>query len=554
MSFRDWSWTRPRSNLAGRAESVLLLAQSVPSLRGARRALTALVAGGLSAAAMAPLYIVPILFVSVPVLIWLIDGSGSGVRGIGRAAASGWLFGFGFFLCGLYWIGNAFLVDADTFGWMIPFVAVLLPGGLALFPACVCALARAFWRKGPTRLVLFAALWALSEWLRGHILTGFPWNLFGDAWVSVLPVAQSVAWIGIQGLSLVTVLAAASFASLSEAMRRGRRVLWRALIAPGAALASFTLIGVAGLIGLSTPAPPPVEGVRLRIVHAALAQATLEDPTMREGIFNTYLALTARPGLDKITHVLWPEAAVPFVLSREPAALDAIGVLLGPHTVLVTGAPRLQHTNPDQPPHVFNSAHVVDSEGHILATYDKAHLVPFGEYIPFEKLLRRLGLMQLAGNLGSFDRGPGPRTLTIPGAGPFAPLICYEVIFSGAVLDPTVRPAWLANLTDDSWFGTSAGPRQHFDQAKLRAIEEGLPVVRAANRGVSAVIDPRGRVIARAPLEETGALDSALPAPLAQTLYARWRDAPFALAIVSMLLICFRPRLRRKDASKTPGR
>jgi apolipoprotein N-acyltransferase len=492
-------------------------------LSGVTRYAVALGAGVLSAGAMAPLYAAPVLYVTIPVLIWLVDGAGTGRRGIRRAALIGEIFGFGFFLAGLYWIGNAFLVDVKTFGWMIPFVAILLPAGLGLFPAAALAASRALWCEGWPRILLFTVFWIAAEWLRGHILTGFPWNLMGYAWGSLLPMLQSVSWWGIYGLSFVTVLTASSVALAGDTEERVGGFDLR--LVPAVGLAALLLLGAIGQLRLLLEEPQYVEGVKLRIVHAAVDQAKIDDPAMREPIFANYLALTARPGLDTVTHVIWPEAAVPFVLSRDPAALDAIGQTLPDETVLITGAIRMQHGSGGAPPLYFNSLHALDGEGRILVTYDKAHLVPFGEYLPLSGLLERLGLMKLAGNLGSFARGTGPRTLAVPGAPPFGALICYEIIFPGAVVDPAVRPGWLVNVTDDSWFGSGTGPYQHFESARVRAIEEGIPVVRAANKGVSAIIDPLGRLVAVASPASVGVLDGGLPRALPQTLYIRTGNA-----------------------------
>ena len=535
---------RPRSDLlkATRAAQRQRLASGIAGMAGFIRGLTgvaryglALGAGVVSAGAMAPLYAAPALFVTLPLLVWLVDGAGEGRRGIWRAALIGELFGFGYFLAGLYWIGNAFLVDAATFGWMIPFVAVLLPAALALFVAAPVAASRALWCEGWPRIMLISGFWIVAEWLRGHILSGFPWNLMGYAWGSLLPMLQSVSLWGIYGLSFVTVLAATSVALAGDSEELCGGFDLRFL--PALAIGGLVLLATFGQFRLLLEDPGYVEGVKLRVVHAAIDQDKIDDPAMREPIFANYLALTARPGLDTVTHVVWPEAAVPFILSRDPAALDAIAQTLPDDAVLITGALRLQHGVGTAPPQFYNALHAVDGEGHILLTYDKAHLVPFGEYLPMEKLLTRLGLNKLAGGLGSFARGPGPRTLAAPGAPPFGALICYEIIFPGGVVDPTVRPGFLVNVTDDSWFGTGTGPYQHFESARVRAIEEGLPVVRAANKGVSAVIDAVGRLVITSSPASVGVLDAALPRALAPTLYAKVGDTIAFLLVLSALIL-----------------
>lgn len=535
-----------RASLARAQGEVADLADRVRALHGFARLAAAMASGALSVLSFAPVYFVPVLGLTLPVLVWLMDGvaaaPGAGPRAVRTAARPafvvGWGFGFGFFLAGLYWIGNAFLVDSDTFGWMIPFVAVLLPGALALFPALALAAVCFVWAPGWPRIALFAVAFAANEYLRGHVLTGFPWNLMGYAWGSTLPVLQLAALIGAYGLSFLTVLGAASFALIGDRTGGHTRLL------PLAALVFFALVGVWGLVRLDTHPPAATPGVRLRLVHAALDQRDIENPALRGAIFAHYIALSERAGLPSRTIVIWPEAAVPFVLSREPKALSAIGDMLPPKTVLITGAPRLENAPDSTDYKVFNSLHAIDSAGRIIATYDKTHLVPFGEYLPLAPLLERIGLAQLAGSLGGFSPGSGLRTLSVPDAPAFGPLICYEVIFPGDVTEAGVRPFWLVNVTDDSWFGSGAGPRQHFDSARMRAIEEGLPLVRVANKGFSAIVDPFGRIVAKSGLDDVGVLDGDLPQFKSRAFYGRFGDvaAGFLVASVLGLGLAFRSK------------
>ncbi|NWG45452.1 MAG: apolipoprotein N-acyltransferase, partial [Alphaproteobacteria bacterium] len=266
--------------------------------------------------------------------------------------------------------------------------------------------------------------------------------------------------------------------------------------------------------------------LRVRIVQPSVPQSEKWRPENRAWIWDRLLSLTAARGEDEGQRVLvvWPESAVPFVLSRNETALAEIGETLGPDRMLVTGANRLAGAGSSL--EAFNSVHVVNGEGTILATYDKHHLVPFGEYLPFRPLLEAIGLEKLTEGIG-FSAGRGLQTLVVPGLPAIGPLVCYEAIFPVAVTDPRRRPDVLVNLTDDSWFGPFAGPRQHLAIARMRAIEEGLPLVRAANSGISIVADPRGRVIGRLGVGEIGTIGVALPAATAPTPYARLGDLVF---------------------------
>jgi apolipoprotein N-acyltransferase len=505
---------------------------------GVRRTLIAVLAGAASTLALAPINFWPAMFVTFPVAVWLLDGAAAGRFGrIVSAAAAGWWFGFGYFLAGLYWIGLAFLVDAKTFGWLMPFAVIAVPAGLALFTAFGFALARALWTRGALRILTLAAALTTAEWLRGHVLTGFPWNTFGYALTTPLPLAQASALFGVWGLTLIAVAVFASPAVLADERTDTRRP-W---LAPALALATLVALGIYGTARLASVPTTLVPDVHLRIMQPNLQQDEKFNYAGRQQVMQRYLALSDRStgpqssGVRDATHLIWPESAFPFFLTREPDALAQIAALLPAGTVLITGAARLADPSPTSPGvRAYNSVYVIDHDGSILSVYDKLHLVPFGEYLPFQRLMERLGFMQLTKLQGGYLSGNRRRALAVPRAPPFLPLICYEVIFPHDVVPPGERPGWLLNVTNDGWFGLSAGPYQHFQQARVRAIEEGLPLVRAANTGISAVLDPVGRIVQSLPLGVEGVLDSPLPQALAPTLYSRLGDGPLALVLAAL--------------------
>ena len=514
---------------------------------GWRRWLIAFAAGAVSALAMAPFNAWPVLFVTFPVLVWLIDGAGAGHwRGLGIAAATGWWFGFGYFLAGLYWVGFAFLVDAPTFAWLLPFAVIGLPAGLAVFTAFGVALARLLWTRGAMRILALGVALTAAEWLRGHVLTGFPWNTFGYALTSPLILAQSASLIGVWGLTFLAILIFASPATLPDD-RGESRLPWLPL-----ALGVIALIGLGafGTIRLGHTPTRLVDGVQLRIMQPNLQQDVRFNYAARRQVMERYIGLSERAapssprppsgsslGLGGATHLIWPEAAFPFFLAREPEALAQIAELLKGGTVLITGAVRLaEPAAASSDIGVYNSIYVIGPDGSLDAFYDKTHLVPFGEYLPFQRFLESLGLQQLTKQRGGFLAGDRRRPIAVPNAPMALPLICYEIIFPGEVMAKAPRPGWIINVTNDGWFGISSGPYQHFHQARVRAIEEGLPLVRAANTGISAVVDPVGRILDSLPLGAEGVIDAPLPQPVGAPLYARVGDAPVAILLVIALL------------------
>jgi apolipoprotein N-acyltransferase len=517
---------------------------------GWRRAAIAFAAGAVSTLALAPFDLWPVLFVTFPILIWLLDGAAAGrLGGVMAAALTGWWFGFGYFLAGLYWVGHAFLVDAKTFGWLLPFAVTALPAGLALFTAFGFALARVMWTRGPTRILALAAALTASEWLRGHLFTGFPWNAFGYALTGPLVLAQNAALIGIWGLTLLAVAIFASPAALADETTETRRP-W---LPPALAIFALLLLAAYGSYRLAGTPTTFVADVRLRIMQPNLQQDTKFNYAAKAQVMERYIALSDRAtgpqsaGLRNVTHLIWPESAFPFLLTREPEALAQIANLLPQGTVLITGAARAGDLAPNAgKPGVYNSIYVIDHDGSVLSVYDKVHLVPFGEYLPFQPLLERIGLMQLTKVQGGFLAGDRHRAFLVPRAPRFLPLICYEIIFPGQAVPAGERPDWLLNLTNDGWFGISTGPYQHFQQARVRAIEEGLPLVRAANTGISAVVDPFGRIVGSLQLGIEGVLDAALPRRIDPPPYVRTRDVPVGLALVVAVALVIRRRKLRK--------
>jgi apolipoprotein N-acyltransferase len=518
---------------------------------GWKRGTIALAAGALSSLAMAPINAWPVLFLTFPVAVWLIDGAAAGrLRGVPAAAMTGFWFGLGYFVPGLYWIGYAFLVDASTFAWLMPFAVLGLPAYLALFTTLGFAFARLLWTRDTSRVLALAIGLTVAEWFRGQVLSGFPWNAFGYALTEPLALAQTASLIGIWGLTFLAIAIFASPAVLIDGRSHGRSP-W---IAPVAALALLLAMGVFGVIRLSLNPTRIVADVKLRVMQPNLQQDAKFNYAAKAQVMQKYLTLSDRAsgpgssGVRDASILIWPESAFPFFLTREADAMAEIADLLSKGgTVLITGSVRA----PDVPPgtritRAYNSIYVIDHDGSVLSFYDKLHLVPFGEYLPFQNWMEYLGFEQLTKIQGGFIPGTVRHSLQIPNAPRALPLICYEAIFPSAVATQEDRPGWIVNLTNDGWFGISTGPHQHLQQARVRAIEQGLPLVRAANTGISAVIDPLGRIVAELGLGIEGVLDSKLPAAIPPTVYARTGNIPAAILLAAAFLFVVRRRLAKR--------
>lgn len=511
------------------------------------RALLALAAGALSALALPPFDLWPVLALTVPMLVALLDDARRRAGGVRRALRPafglGWCFGLGYFVAGLWWIGAAFLVDADQFAWLMPFAVLGLPAYLSLYTGLGAAAFMLVWSPGPWRLFGFAAVLTCAEWLRGTLLTGFPWNNFGYALATDLRFAQSASVIGLWGLCLVTLLIFAAPVTLLGTGRRG----W---IAP--VLAALLLAGLwgGGEWRLATTTVGDVPGVKLRIMQPNLPQDQKFRYDARRSVMDLYVGTTlSKDGLDDVTHLIWPESAFPFFLEQEPEVRQRLRELLPAGTVLITGAARIDPRRTAPGIGAFNSILALDSDARLIALADKAHLVPFGEYLPFQETLESLGLQQLTRVRGGFSEAERRAPMEISGLPPAIPLICYEAIFPAEIVSvsktlPPERGGLLLNLSNDAWFGVTPGPFQHFQQARLRAVEMGLPLVRGTNDGISAVVDPLGRVRGMLPLSARGVLDSALPEALPRTIYFSIGSTLILLLLGACLLLVVAMQLR----------
>ena len=501
---------------------------------GWRRLLLAFAAGAASATAFAPLDFFPALLLGYGVLALLMDGADAQPRPVRRAAAIGWAFGFGQFLVGLHWIAYPFLIYPDANLWQLP-LALFLPAGLALFSALGCAAAAFFWQDGPGRLLVFAVTMAAAEWLRGHIFTGLPWNLPAYGWGASLALLQSASLVGAYGLSFLTILLGASLAELFSSR-------WRMPLAMGLLFAGLWGWGAHRL---AVSPRDDVPGASIRLVQPNIPQAEKYVRRLTVRNWQRLMSLSISPPRqnDKApTHIVWPEAAAGFAIARSPSALDQIALLTARGQSLITGSDRVVRDTGGLA--AYNSLYLFGPGGVLPLVYDKFHLVPFGEYVPLANILNKIGINQLTVGPG-FRAGDHPHLLDAGVAPPVSPLICYEVIFPHSVVDPSgPRPGWLVNVTDDSWFGPWAGPYQHFLIARVRAIEEGLPIARAANTGISAMIDGNGRIQAQRGLNSMGTVDSPLPRALAPTLYGRFGDLIFWGLLVSAVFAAFTLRRR----------
>ena len=496
--------------------------------------LTALGLGALAALTLPPFHLYPLLLA----FAGLLDLLRRTERRI-EAFALGWCFGFAHFLLGLYWIGIAFFTDAERFGAFAVPAVLLLCAYLACYPAIAAWFTVLYrWQSPVASALVLALAWTAAEAMRGILFGGFPWNLIGYAFAQSTAISQLAALTGIHGLSL---LAVALGALPVVWLDRSARVRWQPLAA-GAAILVATWVG--GAVRLTGGGLPPADGVHLRLVQGNIAQHQKWQSEGRARAFERHLALSSE-GQGPVTHVIWPESATPYLLDQDGVARQMIAQVVPPGGLLLTGGERFDLAH--EPPLAWNTLFVLDDTGAIVARYDKRDLVPFGEFLPLRDLLSRLGLEKLTHGSIDFQAGPGRATIALPGLPPLSPLICYEAIFPGSVVDPDTRPDWLLNVTNDAWFGRSTGPYQHLAMARMRAIEEGLPLVRSANSGISAVVDSWGRIQAQLGLGETGVLDVTLPRPLPEgTPFARTGPvialAPAGLLALGALLLEARRR------------
>ncbi len=496
----------------------------------------ALACGALAAAGQAPWGLWPLTLLGMAGLLVLLARARSARAGFGLAL----LAGLGHFGPVMAWIVEPFLVEPQITGWMAPFALGLMAAGMALFWALPAVLALRVSARPLARVWLLALAILIFEDARGVLLTGFPWALSGHVWIGT-PPDQLAALGGALLLSALTLGLAAALATAALRWRQGRRGRVAAVLA----LAAVVLAGnwLWGSARLARPLPEG-PGVQVRLVQANVPQDQKWNRDLIEGFFIRHLDLSALPSDVPPDLVIWPETAVPFFLERPGDGLSMAAEAAGVPLVLGIQRHARDGAGIDR---YYNALALLDAQGGVAAVYDKHHLVPFGEYIPLlGEFAARRGWGGLAAQaLTGYTPGPGPALLDLGAAGRALPLICYEAVFPRN-LRSTERPDWILQATNDAWFGTRLGPYQHFAQARLRAIETGLPLVRAANTGISAVIDARGRIEAALPLGQMGALDAELPGALPPTAYAATGDAPWHGGLFVALLGLLAAPLRRK--------
>ena len=505
---------------------------------GLSPACLSLIAGAGAALAFPPFGVLPGLL-GYALLMGLWDAAAPGRR-LKSAFWRGWLAGTAFFLISTWWVAEAFYVDAKDQGWMAPIAVALLAAGLGLFWGAAGLLYAWIRPSGAVRPIVFAGCFCLFEWLRGHVLTGFPWDLAGETWRAGSAPSQAASLVGAYGLSWITVATCAApgllWTGRRPSLSPGHRANW-AVVAL-AALSLATLYGY-GLVRLAHPAPDPVHAPLVRVVQANVDQESKYDEALFRSILERYTRLTAQASTHSPDIVIWPEGAIPDsvndYLAPDTWTRAAIIEALKPGQTLILGGYRLAGSA--EHPLAYNSLFAFRVRGGDLdmtGLYDKFRLVPFGEYLPAESLLAPLGFKKLVHVTDGFDPGPRPRPISPEAVPPVQPLICYESLFPGFVRQGARvggRPAWIVNISNDAWFGKTSGPWQHLNIASYRAIEEGLPMVRATPTGVSAMIDAYGRVRQGASLGQgaQGVIDAPLPPALPPTAYSRWGETIFWL-------------------------
>jgi apolipoprotein N-acyltransferase len=513
------------------------------SRQGMKKNLLVFLFGVLVTCALPPLYIWPLAIIGFSgFFVMLISCANSK-----HAFKIGWWFGFGHFVSGLYWIAFALLVDFASFGWLIPFAVFGIPSVIAVYIAVVSVITWQLGRfiKSWKLVIAFSCIWTIIEMIRGWLFTGFPWNLAGYVWAVSNNMLQFSSVSGIWGLSLVTVLA---FTMPAILLMGDKCACVRSLHNKVTPIVFSALLLIAifvwGGARLANSPEQFVPGIKMRIVQANIPQNMKWDEEWRYETVSKYLEMSRISGFEDITHIIWPETALPFTISKNSELLHVISQVVPKGGAIITGALRAEYNDNGFLKNMWNSLIVLSGDGKIYSHYDKSHLVPFGEYVPFRNILP---LEKITHGSVDFSRGEGPKTINVPGFPDIGGVVCYEVIFSGSVVEKKYHPAVLVNVTNDAWYGNTSGPYQHFQMARVRAIEEGIPLVRAANNGISAVVDAYGRVIGSTDLGVEAVIDLPLPKKIPVTTYGRYGKVVVILLMGSALLIVCINSLIRKD-------
>ena len=486
----------------------------------------ALIAGAVLAAALPPFYQFWAVLAAFSVALWLCMQSDNGRH----LAAIGYWFGFGYFACGFYWIGNALLVDVKTTGFLYPLVLILngaFFGLLTILPFWITK----FGKNIAAKMCLFTAMWFFgAEWLRSFLFTGFPWNPVSSVLAIRPALLQTLAWWGTYGLSMVVILLA-MLPALWLIKPTRKRLLWPAL-----SLSGFVLLWEYGTFVLAhIDTSPSGEEIMVRLVQPSIPQNLKWNKETAENNFKLYFDLSTRKDNHHIDFVFWGETASPFDLTQDTFHREKLVRAVPKHGYLITGLLRFELDEKGYVP--YNSLAVINRKTQVLNLYDKHHLVPFGEYIPLRQYLPEW-VHPLTNTVAEFGRGKQFKTITLDGYPEFAPLICYEVIFSDDIVRKENKPKWMVVLTNDGWYGQSAGPYQHLVAAQMRAVEEGMTVVRSANSGISAIITPYGEVPVKLALGWKGFKDAAVNLNLAhRTIFGEYGNAvPLTMALGLLLL------------------
>ncbi len=495
----------------------------VGALTGWRRNIFAFLLGVCATLTLAPFYFFPLIIPAYAGLFLLLEKSASRKR----AFADGWWWGWGFYISGLYWFCIALLTDVEKFAWAIPFCLFGLNAIIAIYPAVACLLFFMLKIKDSDNRIynsfLFATIWVLTEYARGHLFSGFPWNLAGYSFGFSEVSLQLASVIGAYGLTFFAVLLAVSFVSL-----RDRRMFTLFLCI------FFAASLIWGYFRLERSVAGKESGAVLRLVQANIKQHHKWNPDLQRHNLEEYIKLTSSEGAEKVTHIIWPETAVPYPLRSDTPLTRYLGNALPPSAILITGALRMEGAGQEY--QFYNSAVAINKEGKIIGNYDKHALVPFGEFLPLRFLIPKS--LKLPVGDSDFSTGTGVQTFNWQGLPPVSPLICYEAIFPELAVNSQNRPGWLLNITNDAWFGMSSGPYQHFEMARMRAVEQGLPLIRVANTGITAYIDEYGRVKNKIDLGEQGVIDvNLVQSSLDNTTYGRIGELYIFLTYCVLLIL-----------------